>query len=848
MIWIDFLKQNTCTLILRMETINKLVSGLKNIDLKKLESLLGKHTVFDTARVLGYEVREYDNSVLAARILLEHTERGCAKGVLEYVEIMKERLSDPIKMFMKKYHTEIDAKISGLTSQKHDWLSSNSLVKNYLARPKFDQDIAETVAMFNMRIAIQHYYDESLEDVFYCFDELWRGTFSVASPTAFNAGFKQAQMASCFLTQTGDSMEQWKRCWSIIADVSRYNGGNGIDISKIRHSEIGHSGMSKGIIPFIQVMNSITRLVDQGGKRSGATTVYLRCHHIDVMEFCELPLKIGDQYLRAHDINIAIWTCWLFWYRVHHDMDWTLFCPKKTPLLNDINCEAFIEQYLKYELDTSIPKHARRTIKARALLERICSSQNRASMPYLLNGDSANFKSNQKNLGNIPCSNLCTEIIEFSDENEIACCNLSSICLRKFVYPKQDRVKHDLDINNATKSPSETSNLYNYKDLGRVTRLVTRNLNKIIDVNWLPRPEMTQSNKKHRPIGIGVSSMAETFHKLDISFESNEAIEYNKRIFACMYFNSLLESIDLAIKDGPYSTFEGSPASQGKLQFDLWSDEYELMNKLEIPCYEGDNTPVDPKLFMQEAYTLRNGYIVEPTWDAIKAAIIKFGLRNSLSITVMPTATSSQITRSGECTEPHQSNLYSRKLMKGAYPIINRFLIKDLRAIGLWEKEVIDLMQVDSGSIQKLHLLLKEKPEAFPKFNGDYARLDHIKEKYKTMWELSQKKLLDLTADRARYVCQSQSTNIYIADPSVETLEMIHSYTAKLRLKTQMYYLRSKPAVEAIKFTVDADIINFVESVNADIEDKVKPEVVKKVLPNGKTMECTDEVCIMCQS
>uniref|UniRef100_A0A6C0BMG1 Ribonucleotide reductase large subunit domain-containing protein n=1 Tax=viral metagenome TaxID=1070528 RepID=A0A6C0BMG1_9ZZZZ len=808
--------------------INNMLHDLSGITHKEIEDIITSSSIEERALTMGSDSYDRDRSLLAGRLIIYDVERQCPQTVRGYVDAMNLRLSDDIAQYMLEHAHTIESVTKDSKRFKHDWFSASSLVRNYLSRPRYNSDIVETEAMMNWRIAVQHYYTRGINRIVQCWHELNEKLYSVASPTAFNAGMKNAQMSSCFLVCPDDSIGGWKGLISSIMDISSNSGGTGFDVSGIRHSEIGLTGFSKGPIPLLKVCDEATKTVDQRGKRTGAGMANMTLHHIDVENYINLTLKTGDHTQRVHTLKTCLWSSWLFWDRVFKNGEWTLFCPNYTKDLLDLSGAPFIERYVRYEQDPSIPSYARKTIKARELLKKIATNVSKSSLPYMMNGCSSNFKSNQRNLGNIRTTNLCTEIIEYSSPEETAVCNLSSIRLSAFVKKGK----------------------FNFHRLGEVSRSVTENLNMIIDHNWLPQEGMRRSNKRHRPVGLGCSGLADAFHKLDLCFDSEQARDMNKKIFACMYFNAMAESVRLAIEDGPYESFQGSPLSEGKFQFDLWADELKEMKRLGLRVIDNpeDDIPVDPSEWNQQPITL-NGDLIQPTWDDLRRCVMKYGVRNSLLIAIAPTATSSQATSSSECVEPHQSNMYTRKLISGSYTVVNRFMVKDLKKIGAWEYVVTELMQAYNGSIAKLHLLIRDRLDLFPNFNGDWDRLTYLQRKYRTMWELSQKELLKMTADRMRYICQSQSTNIYIASPTIEQIEAIYTYTAMLRLKTQAYYIRTQPAVQTMKATLGVDIMKFVESQGDDV-DAVKtqeaPTITKDI--SGKKFICTDDVCTACSS
>ena len=728
-----------------------------------------------TAKNLGYDILEPDNMLKAGAMLLQSLD--VPTTIDQYLAKASTVLSADVAEFLHQNRDKLDPLLTPLLD--YDWFSANTFVNNYLLR--INERVVESVPLCLLRVAVQLYHNDGVEQVAKCYRQLARRYYVPASPCFFNAGTTKPQMSSCFLHSVGDDTQSITDNWHNLAFTSKHNGGNGVDLSLIRHSEIGMAGMSKGVIPIARTINSIIRFFDQGGKRKGTATLFLRPHHIDVYEFCELGLKTGDIYARAHDVNIALWCSWLFFWRVRRDEQWTLFCPNYAQQLNHCYGAEFNKLYVELE-SKDMPPHAKRVVKARDLFRHIVSCQTKSSMPYILHGDACNIKSNQRYMGYIPCSNLCLEVIEFSSPDKIASCNLSSISLRAFASPSG----------------------FDYQELGHIARSVTRNVDRMIDYNWYPIDKIKDDNAKDRPLAIGVSGFAEMLHELDLAFEDQDTLKLNKMVFACIYFNALVESVQLAIETQPHHDFHKSPLAQGMFQFDLWAQEYRLLKELDMAPLEhirkeSDDIPVDPLSWGQKTIKLSNGYLVEPNWQSLRVAIKTFGVRNSLLIGLMPTGTSSQVLMNAETTEAHRGNIYSRKLDKGAYPVVNRYMVADLKRLGLWNAHTVRLIQGNNGSIASLPFTVRTHPQLF-QFNDDYRRLKHVVNKYKTMYEISQKVILKLAADRGRYICQSQSSNIYIADPTIEQLTAVHMYAMMLGLKTGMYYLRTDPASEPMKF------------------------------------------------
>jgi len=831
--------------------------GLK-VDTVKVENLFSKYDdPMTVARNLGHDVENYDHLRLASRLLVRVERSRNPPNVATYVEAFDDLLSKEVQKFLLDHQVRLDALLESTDylDYEYDWISANVFAKTYLSKSEKTINgiqYKESFRHMYLRVAVHLYLFDGIEEVVQSYTEMVHQYYLHATPTNLNAGKEKAQCSSCFLFSVKDNLKSLtKDGIHRAAKITKYNGGLGFSVDEVRHSEIKHGGNSQGLGPLLFLYNAMIRYVNQGGRRKGAATVYNRPHHIDIAEFCEMNQKTGDPYSRTQDLDLAIWSSWLFWKRVEENGDWSLFCPAKTKVLNDVWGLDFIREYQKCEADLSIP---RKTIKAQQLFDIICRNQQMGGKLYTLNGDAANFKSNQKNLGIIRNSNLCTEIVEYSDKNEFASCNLAQISLSKMV------VNGKLD----------------YQLLAKFSRRLVQNLNRVIDRNWCPLKQIATSNRRHRPIGVGVSGFAEMLHQLDLPFEDPEVRKINKNIFACMYFNAVASSISEAILFGVYETFwgreateeapamDGSPASKGKFQFDLWAEEYQLLkengllhkkkvlaNGRVIPAVRKrkEDLPVDPSEWGQKEILLPNEDVILPTWEDLRRCMVKYGLRNSLLLAVMPTATSSIILRNCESVESHQTNIYSRKLQTGNYPVVNRFLVADLTEIGLWNKNTVHLIQADQGSISKLDVLLKESPHLFPDFNGNVERLLHVQKKYKTMWELPQNLFIKMAAERARYICQSQSTNLYFRYPEMGDLRKAQLYASRAGLKTYLYYLRQEPAVDPLKITIPSAILRFVEKLN-ESEGRTSPKPPSPT-PNRQLKlsgpVCTDEVCTACQ-
>jgi ribonucleoside-diphosphate reductase alpha subunit len=585
-----------------------------------------------------------------------------------------------------------------------------------------------------MRVAVGiHGHD--IDRVIETYDALSKGLFIHATPTLFNAGTHRPQMSSCFLiANKEDSIDGIYDTVKECARISKWAGGIGLHIHDVRANKShirGTNGTSDGIIPMLRVYNSTARYVNQAGRRKGSIAVYLEPWHTDIMDFLEIRLNQGDEEARCRDLFTAMWIPDLFMKRVETNGNWSLFCPDRTKGLSDVYGKEFDELYEKYESEGLASK----TLPAIEVWKCIIKSQSETGTPYMLYKDACNEKSNHKHIGTIKSSNLCTEILEYTDKDETAVCNLASIALPKYV-----------DIENKE---------FNHEELHRVTKMITRNLNKVIDKNFYPTENGMRSNMRHRPIGIGVQGLADVFILLRMTFGSEESRKLNRDIFETIYHASLESSCELAEMYGTYETFKGSPFSEGILQFDMWDRDPQFSGRYD--------------------------------WDEMRK-LVKKGTRNSLLLAPMPTASTSQILGNNECFEPYTTNIYLRRTLAGEFVVVNKHLVEDLKKIGLWSKEMKDLMVKANGSVQNII----DIP-------------DDIKDLYKTVWEMSQKTIIDMAADRGVYIDQSQSMNLFVESPTVSKLSSMHMYAWKSGLKTGMYYLRSKAKARPIQFSLEAE-------------------------------------------
>mmetsp|Transcript_2663 Transcript_2663/g.4104 ORF Transcript_2663/g.4104 Transcript_2663/m.4104 type:complete len:797 (-) Transcript_2663:59-2449(-) len=653
-------------------------------------------------------------------------------------------IDDRVRDFVDKHSDELEGMITQDNDMKYEYFGYKTLEKSYLLRMEGESgsmEVAERPQYMLLRVAIGiHAPDfDAVKESYKLLSEGW---FTHATPTLFNAGTPKPQMSSCFLIATKEDsipgiFDTLKTC----ALISKSAGGIGLHVHKVRScgSYIsGTNGTSNGLVPMLRVFNDTARYVDQGGgKRKGAFAIYVEPWHPDIFDFLTLKRNTGKEEMRARDLFYGLWIPDLFMKRVQSSGNWTLFDPSNAPGLDECYGEEFEKLYEQYEKEGRGTK----VVTAQELWFHILESQIETGTPYMLYKDACNAKSNQKNLGTIKCSNLCTEIIEYTSPEEVAVCNLASISLPMFVKKRGDG-----------------SSFFDFEMLRFVSQVVTFGLNRVIDANYYPVPEAKASNMKHRPIGIGVQGLADTFLLLKLPFTCEEAQRLNEDIFETIYFGALEKSCELAEKFGPYESYTGSPLSRGELQFDLWK--------------------VKPKSGRWD-------------WDALKGKIKQHGARNSLLLAPMPTASTSQIMGNNECIEPFTSNIYLRRVLSGEFPIVNKYLVRDMIQLGLWNERVRNQIIADNGSVQKLEELPAE-----------------YKEIYRTVWEIKQKDLIKMAVSRGAYVDQSQSLNLFLESPTTAQLTSMHFYAWSQGLKTGMYYLRSRPAVDAIKFTVDYTMKN----------------------------------------
>ena len=793
--------------IIAQKVCSEIYDGVRTTELDDLSSQIS----------ISLYSTNIDYSTLASRIVVSNHHKNTEEGFFKKVEILYKAVTngkktplvnDDFYQLVIKNKDSIEKVIDYHRDYAFDFFGFKTLEKSYLY--KVNGKIIERPQDMIMRVALSIHRND-VNRAFETYGLMSKHFFTHATPTLYNAGSNREQFASCFLlAMKDDSIKGIYDTLSDCAIISQHAGGIGLHIHNVRATNsfiAGTNGKSNGIVPMLRVFNDTARYVDQGGgKRNGSFAIYIEPWHADIFEFLELKKNHGNELERARDLFYSLWISDLFMSRVKNDEMWSLMCPNESPGLSDVHSDEFITLYETYERDGKF----RKQVKARTLWSSILTSQIETGTPYLLYKDACNGKSNQQNLGTIKSSNLCTEIIEYSSPEETAVCNLASVSLKKFLVPKDtstmllriyskpqcvycEMAKNlcsRMNINYSVESYDTlllsdekpvgvkfpqiydmTDNLFthiggftdletyirptfDHVTLKGVINVMTRNLNNIIDYNYYPTPETKTSNLRHRPIGLGVQGLANVFFEMKIPFTSDEAKQLNEDIFETIYYASMEASMELAKESGPYSSFAGSPLHDGKFQFDLW-------NKKPSDRYD---------------------------WLQLKNRIKLYGVRNSLVVAPMPTASTAQILGNYECFEPIISNIYTRRVLAGEYMVLNEYLVKDLLLANLWSKNMKNKIIANDGSIQTIDGI----PNCF-------------KERYKTVWEMSQKDIIDMAADRGKYICQSQSLNLFIAAPETNKLTSMHFYAWEKGLKTGLYYLRTRPSSKALQFTVDPE-------------------------------------------
>ena len=685
-----------------------------------------------------------DYAQLAARIAVSNLHKNSKKSFSETMTDLYQyvnprtgqkapMISDEVYEVIMENAERLDSSIIYNRDFNYDYFGFKTLERSYLL--KINGKIAERPQHMLMRVSVGIHLND-IDAALETYELMSKKFFTHATPTLFNAGTPKPQMSSCFLlTMKDDSIDGIYDTLKQTAKISQSAGGIGLSIHNVRATGSyirGTNGTSNGIVPMLRVFNDTARYVDQGGgKRKGSFAIYVEPWHADIMEFLDLKKNHGKEEMRARDLFYAMWIPDLFMKRVEADSTWTLMCPNECPGMYDVHSEEFEKMYLAYEEAGK----GRKTIRARELWEKILESQIETGTPYMLYKDAANRKSNQKNLGTIRSSNLCTEILEYTSEDEIAVCNLASISLPMFVEDGQ----------------------FNHQYLHDVTKRITRNLNKVIDRNYYPVEEARNSNMRHRPVGLGVQGLADAFILMRLPFTSDEAKQLNQEIFETIYFAAVTASMEMAKEEGPYSTFEGSPISKGEFQYNLWGlNDADLSGRWD--------------------------------WASLRKEVMEHGVRNSLLMAPMPTASTSQILGNNEAFEPYTSNIYTRRVLSGEFIVVNKHLLHDLVSLGLWNEDLKQEIMRNNGSIQNIDNIPQE-----------------IKDLYKTVWEMSMKDIIDMSRQRGYFIDQSQSLNLFMEGATMAKLTSMHFYAWKSGLKTGMYYLRTKSAVDAIKFTLNND-------------------------------------------
>ncbi len=728
-----------------------------------------------------------DYSTLASRLFISGLRKDTPDTFYNSMLILEcktDQLSEEFIHYVSKNEDVLNEIIVQDRDFNHDYFGLKTLATSYLLRSESDKagvegTIVERPQYMWLRTAIEVTgFTQDFEKLKETYDLLSQGYYTHATPTLFNSGTKLSQLSSCFLlTVKDDSIDGLFDTLKDCARISALAGGIGLSVHNVRASGSvikGTNGKADGLIPMFKTCNEIARWINQGGKRKGSFAMYLEPWHADIFEFLEMKKNIGKEEMRARDLFYALWMNDLFMQRVQNNADWTLFCPNEVKnydgtILQELVGEEFKEAYERLE-SAGV---GRRTFKAQELWTQILTSQVETGNPYMVYKDRVNLASNQQNLGVIKSSNLCTEIVEYTSKDEEAVCNLASIALQKFVDPSKPFG-------------------YDFEKLGNVVEVAIENLDNVIDANYYPTEETRRSNNRHRPVGLGVQGLADTYAMMRLPFDSQGAAMINRMIFEQMYFSALTKSMELAKTRDLYSSFQGSPASNGVLQFDMYSESITLSERLD--------------------------------WNTLKHDIMANGLRNSLLIALMPTASTSQILGNNECFEPFSSNLYTRRTKAGEFIVTNKHLVKELEALNLWTPEIIKQLVTDNGSIQNI--------DEIPGF---------IKDIYKTSYEISQKVIIDQAADRQKFVCQSQSMNLFMDNPDFGKMTSMHFYGWKKELKTGMYYLRSKPAVNAIKFTVTKEKKK-VEDTPIDLND------FQAMVQRGRDAQDDLDDCEMCGS
>ena len=816
---------------------------LYDIDLDHELDQLAKHGLLYYLGRLGNDIRNPSRQILAGRIVCLILELSCPRSIDDVLTTMGGRFRDDVIKFYREHSKTFDSMLLSGNHKMiefHDWFSAMSLVDTYLTKNKFKGKIIETPAQMHLRVAVEVQMGNGLSCVREMFEDLCSHRYSMASPALFNACFHKANLSSCFLLSVDDDLDSISECIKKTMKISKCKGGIGADINSLRSSTIGYDGHSNSITEWMKGLDQVTRMVNQTGRRPGAMTTCVQIHNYQVDNFIESVRKSGDHNQRVENLNITLMIPKLFWKRVREDGEWTTFCSKLVKGLDTALGDEYERLYLQYEQDDTIEYKSRGP--AKELLAHICNIQKETGMPYILNKESINFKSNQVNmrlirggtdnleegvpvddchLDVIRTSNLCQEIMEQTPKDEVACCNLGQMSLPSYV----------------TSGDEPT---FNFSLFGSKVRAMIDNLDTIIDTTYYPVPEAEVSNMRHRPTGLGVSGYADMMAMMNYCYDSSQGERLNKQVFACMYFNAVAQSVYRSHLFGRYPKFENSPASEGKLQFDLWADEFKWLKERNLEGKtrkEEDDEPVDPLEWGQSQLVLGD-LTFEPSWSHLREMVMKYGLRNSQLIAIMPSASTSRIMRNAESVEKLHALIGTRSFINSTFPIVERNLYYELHKIGLWNDDVVDVIQCDGGSAALLKDFVIDWGFVEENDHDKIEVINHIVNKYRTAFETKMKVTFKHHADRERYVCQSASSNCYMKDPTTESLMGFHLFVESLGKKTGMYYLRQLPTSKAPQITISQDVKDWVNN---------KSNGVKKSNPVRK-VECTDEVCVSCTS
>lgn len=802
---------------------------IHSVDQSKVLELVAHHGLEEAAHILGYDVSNPENIKIAGRLVVTQINRTTPQTLREYVEAMGQKLHDKVARFIYANLYALQEAVDQLShlNYRHTYFSIVSMMKSHLNKSGHNGKVIERPEYMFMRVAVMIRKHYGVSSVISMFEDMMHGRYTPATPTLSNIGTERNSGISCFMMAPDDDLISIKDVDKHVALNTKANAAQGISLTRLRHSSVRGIGMSRGVLAWTRTYNSTIEEVDQL-TRPGAATLYLNPFHIDTLDFINEFEKVRPNGKPALTARGCIWLTDIFKQRLEEDGMWTFFCPHETPGLDRTWGKEHTELYLKYEKDSSI--RVKKTVKISELWTRMMQSIFRTGSLHIMDGDACNRKSNHRASGVcIPGANLCLETVQRYDINEntspetsrvdIASCNLSSLSLRSCVH----------------------SGVFCFDQLAANSRAVVQNLDSLIDINNYPSEGAKANNMKYRSIGIGVSGLAEVFKKMRVPYDSEAAFTLNKKIFACIYFNSLCQSVDLAIKRGAYSTFRDSPAAQGKLQFDLWAEEFaELGPTFEkgaggqsVPVRTKEmDSPMNPTEWGQQPFVLSNGHVIEPNWKSLKNAIKLYGLRNSLITMCMPTASTSQILRNSEMFEPAQTNLYTRRVGSGTFVVADKYLHKELAAVGAWNDATYNFLKATRGSVKGLDKFILAHPELYSSNSVEKlaAKVSEILPIFKTAFEISNRVYIRMSAERGRYLDHSQSFNLYMDSPSEVKISAAVRHGIKHGLKTLVYYLRSVGSNETLNVTIDPAIESWV-SENLGLKITRPPSPVREIAP-----------------